>query len=234
MRLSTRWYGLFALSLVVFLGMADHKCYAQKARVNFGIKAGVNALSTNYYDPYFGENSLSNGSFTNKNGYLVSAFMRINYDRVFLQPELTWNYYLQECFFSLPIEDTENEYYPETKLDIDSRSLNANILFGYNIIKSNPFLFNFYIGTSFKGIYSRDYDTNFGRKFSENEVLLNYTGIVGLSLNISKLHFDMRYELNQSNTNLDLSKIPDFPEKFHGVTLKKNENILSFSCGIMF
>jgi hypothetical protein len=214
--------------------MAGNKSYAQKAHVNFGIKAGVNALATNYFDPYFEDEALPNGSFTNKNGYLVNVFMRINYDRVFLQPELAWNLYRQVCFFSIPDEDTENEYYPETQLEINSRSVNTNILFGYNIIKATPFQINFFIGPSFKGIYGRDFKTNFFQSFSENDALLNYTGIVGMSLNISKLHFDLRYEFNQSNTNLDLSEIPEFPEKFHGVTLKKNENILSFSCGIMF
>jgi hypothetical protein len=228
---------IYTLLFVIFLSTIGIEIHAQKAHLDFGIKAGLNALSTNYYESYFEETLLQNGSFTNKNGYTLNAFTRINYDRVFIQPELEWCHYRQSCYFSLPVDienSEDDEYYPTIRLNINTRSFNANILLGYNVIKSKPVLFNFYTGTSFKEIYNRYYKTNFFHDYSEINPFFNYAGILGLSLNISKLHFDMRYEFNQSNTDLALRDIPDFPEKYHGITLKKNENIISFSCGIMF
>jgi hypothetical protein len=229
----------FILPMIIMSFVMGSDCFAQKTRINFGAKVGINALSTNYYEPYFEETPLPKGSYTNKNGYLLNAFIRINYDNIFLQPELGWSRYRQNCFFTLPADiATVNHVADErgfsTSLDINSNSLNANILAGYNVIRKAPYLFNFYVGTSFKGIYSRDYVENLSQTFSENEPLFDYTGILGISMNISKLHFDMRYEFYQSDRVFILNKVPDFPEKYRGITLKKTENILSFSCGIMF
>ena len=239
-RLISKYHCLFILLLIVILSMKETQSYAQqeqeyyKSPVNWGVKVGLNALSTTVYEIYYNDIEVPNGSYTNKNGYMVSAFLRINLDHFFMQPEASWNYYRQECSFTKPIEGTENSYYPATSLKINSSSANINILAGYHIVKNGPYIFNFYAGASVKSVYQTDFTTRTDYHYTSKDMQYNITGILGFSMNIAKLHFDVRYELSQSDTNLELSKIPDFPEDYHGLLIKKNENILSFSCGVMF
>ena len=216
--------GLFAM---------ENQSFAQFERVNYGFKIGLNALSTIKYNTYYAGDTTSGGSYTNKNGYLIGAFFRVNYSKLFLQPEATWNYNQQGCGFLAPAADNSSTLLPRS-LNIDMDALNANLLLGYSIIKNKPYLFDAYLGASVKWTYRIRYKISDEQTFSGRSVFLCYAGVMGFSVNISKLYFDFRYELNQPNTNLDFSKIPGIPEVYRGVFLKKNENVLSFSIGMIF
>jgi len=210
------------------------ECNAQVKRLkeNWGARLGLNAVSIRSYEVYSDDEILPNSSYTNKNGYLITAFARFNINRVFLQPELAWNEYNRTCSFSLPIENTDN-YYQPSDLDINSKSINTNFLVGYNIIHDYPFLFGIYIGSAFIGTYRTDYSVEMGESISKNDLSLNYTGILGFSINISNIYFDLRYEMCLPNDNLSLRDL-NFPERYQNVRIKKTESMLSFSCGVMF
>jgi len=224
---------VFIFSLLIFLFVTENQSFAQFDRLNYGFKVGLNALSTTRYNTYYAGDTTSGGSYTNKNGYLVSAFFRVNYNKLFLQPEVTWNYHQQNCGFMIPDANNSNTYLSRA-LDINMDALNTNLLLGYSIIKDEPYSFGAYLGASLKWTYKIRYEINDGHKYSGRSDFFCYAGIVGFSINISKLYFDFRYELNQPDTNLDFSNIPGIPEAYRGVFLEKNENILSFSVGMMF
>jgi len=224
---------VFVFTLLIFLFGFENQSFAQFERVNYGFKVGLNALSTIRYNTYYLGDTTSGGSYTNRNGYLVGAFFRVNYSKLFLQPEATWNYHQERCGFMIPDTYAPNTYVPKA-LDLGMDALNANLLLGYSIIKNKPYLFDTYIGASVKWTYRIRYKISDEQRFTGKSDFLCYAGIIGFSVNISKLYFDFRYELNQPNTNLDFSKIPGIPENYRGVFLEKNENILSFSVGMMF
>jgi hypothetical protein len=210
----------------------ENQSFAQSERLNYGFKVGLNALSTIKYKTYYTGESTS-GSYTNKNGYLIGAFFRINYDHLFMQPEAIWNYHRQKCGFMLP-NPNNNELNMSKALDINMDAVNTNLLLGYNIIKKKPYLCDVYAGASLKWTYKIKYEISEEHNYSGKSDFFCYAGIIGFSVNISKLYFDFRYEINQPNTNLDFSNIPDILESYRGVFLEKNENILSFSFGVMF
>jgi len=224
---------VFVFSLLIFLFVTENRSFAQFERVNYGFKIGLNALSTIRYNTYYMGDTTSGGSYTNKNGYLVSAFFRMNYSKLFLQPEVTWNYHQQRCGFVIPDANNPNTFLPRS-LNIDMDALNANLLLGYSIIKNKPYVFDAYIGASLKWTYRIRYKISDVHSYSGESDFFCYAGVIGFSVHISKLYFDFRYELNQPNTNLDFSRIPNIPEDYRGVFLEKNENILSFSVGMMF
>ena len=217
--------------LLIFLMTGNH-VQAQSKRINWGFKLGLNALSTTSYEAYSGEEILPNSSYVNKNGYLINAFVRFNLQSIFLQPEIAWNNYRRECSFALPAENT-NGYLPATSFDLNSKAVNVNFLVGYNIVDDRPYLLGFFIGTSFIGTYKTNYSSNIDH-FSNDKLRLNYAGILGFYINISNIHFDFRYEFNRPNTNLDFGEVSGSPYSYRSIVLEKNENILSFSCGLMF
>jgi hypothetical protein len=223
---------IFISGLFIFLFGTENQLFAQSERLNYGFKAGLNALSPTKYQTYYAGDSTS-GSYTNKNGYLIGAFFRINYNQVFLQPEAIWNFHQQKCGFMLPNPSQKDAYLPKA-LDINMDAVNVNLLAGYSIIKNKPYLCDVYLGTSFKWTYKIKYEITEEHNYSGKSDFFCYAGIIGFSVNISNLYFDFRYEINQPNTNLDFNKIPGIPEPYQSVFLEKNENILSFSCGIMF
>ena len=227
---------LFRLGFIFFIWLIAciTECNAQMKLPlgNLGVRFGLNAISITSYEAYKADEILPNSSYTNKNGYLTAVFARFNLDRIFLQPELAWNEYNRTCSFSLPLENS-NSYHQPSDLNINSKSINTNFLVGYNIIRDHPFSFGLYIGSAFIGTYQANYSIGTDELYNKSDLSLNYTGILGVSINIHKIYFDLRFETSLPNANLNLSGIPDFPERFHDVRIKKTESILSFSCGIM-
>ena len=198
---------------------------------NWGVRVGLNATSIMNYEAYNYNEALPNSTYTNKNGFLIATFARCNIKNFFLQPEVAWNRYNRSCSFSVPNENI-SYYYPASVLNIESKSLNTNFLLGYHIVKDNPYLFGVYGGTALIGTYKTKYSIE-NEIYTKNNISLNYTGIFGFSINISKICFDIRYELCLPNSNMNLNGISNIPEKFQDIKIKKIESILSFSCGIM-
>jgi len=206
---------------------------AQSLKKNWGIRLGLNAISITNYKVFQDGEILTNASYTNKNGYLIAGFARVTFNRFFLQPEIAWNEYRRTCSFSLPIENSTN-YYSPTDLYICSKAATTGLLAGYNIVSDLPFLFGVYAGSDFIGTYHTDYSMDPEKTFTKTDWMLNYSGILGFSINISRIYFDLRYEMCLPNANLTLSDISDFSEFYQNVKIKKTESVLSFSCGVMF
>lgn len=224
----------FEFAFLFWIGcITANNLQAQYPVMNWGIRLGLNALSITSYEAFQADNNLANSTYTNRNGYLINVFARFNKTRLFLQPELGWNDYRRTCSFSLPIESS-NSVYPAVDLSIKSQTVNSNFVIGYNLIYDYPFLLGIFAGPSFIGTYSTDYSTGKANSFYKTGLSLNYSGILGFSINISRLYFDLRYEMCLPNANLNMKEIPGFPENYQDVRLKKTESILSFSCGLMF
>jgi len=221
------------LVIIIMLIAFTNECDAQiKLPIgNWGVRIGLNATSIMNYDANNNLGALPNSTYTNKNGFLVATFARCNFKNIFLQPEIAWNRYNRACSFSIPIENSDI-YYQASNLNIESRSVNTNFLIGYNIIKDSPYLFGVYIGPALIGTYQTKYSID-KELYTKKNISLNYAGIFGFAINISKIYFDLRYELSLPNSNLNVNGIPNIPEKFHDVRIKKTESILSFSCGMM-
>jgi hypothetical protein len=200
--------------------------------VNWGFKVGLSANAVRHLWGVQGEEELDDVSFQNKTGATVTGFFRINFDRFFIQPEIGWSTVNKDILFSFPSEETYSQLF---ELSFRSQTLNANGLIGYNITKTGPFVFNVYTGTSLHYKYDTRYTTLPSRSehYDFNSVY-NAFGVFGFSMNISNVHFDIRYALSMFPTNMNFNDIADKPDWLDGVILYKSENLLSFSFGVMF
>ena len=229
---------LSVLLLIALFSLAGQTSHAQQNRYNHhvfnvGLRLGFNALSMNSYQAHIEDLELVNLSYKNQTGYGASLFFRINLDHFFVQPGIEWNLNQQELSFSLPAG--EDLWQSPTKLSIKIKTLSVDALVGYNIIKSGPFLINVIAGPSFQYDYRTNYNMNFTDSgFIDKTPKYNTFGIVGFSVNIAKLHFDIRYGICLFNTNINFSDISNTFESIKDVSIRKSENILSFSCGLMF
>ena len=222
--------------LLIFIA-AGGQTYAQNGRhehsvVNWGIRAGLNALSTNHYRLLLEGAGLDNKFKENNIGYSFAGYARINLDDFFMQPELSWNIYRQNFSFALPDEDETVAL--QRNIMVRSCVGASTALVGYNIVKDGPYLLSFVTGPSLRCAYNTNYKTKGGINFTDKKLHYSYTGIVGFSVSISKFHFDIRYEFNKPHTNVNFNDIANAPELFNDISIQKNENILGFSCGLMF
>ncbi|MDR2682976.1 MAG: PorT family protein [Dysgonamonadaceae bacterium] len=227
------WLTGFSLLILAGTSVSGQEQYSfNRKTVNWGFKIGLNANAIMRLRGMQGEEELMNVSFRNKSGCDITGFFRVNLDRFFMQPEIGWSVLNKDILFSFP----SNESYSQSnELSFHSRIVNANGLIGYNITKSGPFVFNVFTGTSLH----YQYDTHFSLLYPKSEhrsmtPVYNAYGVVGFSMNISNVHFDIRYAISVFPSNLDFNTIADKPERLEGVSLQKSENILSFSCGVMF
>jgi hypothetical protein len=225
---------LFVLIFMLIIGQRAYPQYDnyKYSVFNWGVRVGFNALSTNHYNPLLGGVSI-NGAYTNKVGYNLTGFARINLSRVFVQPELSWNLYRQGFSIST-FPDETNSIGTAGNISSDSYSGNVTTLIGYNIVRNGPFCLNFVAGPSFKYTYRTNYKMRDEDNFTDKKTHYNYAGVVGFSVNISKIYFGIRYEFNKPNSDIYFNNIPDRPESLNGVFIRKNENALGFSCGVIF
>jgi len=228
-----RWIFVFLFFIISCITENNMQAQALSIKWDWGVRVGLNATSITSYKAYQAGEILTNSSYTNKNGYLITGFARYNFNKMFLQPEISWNEYNRTCSFSLPIENSAN-YYPAVNLNINTKTVNPNFLVGYYIVKDYPFLFGAFAGVSVIGTYHTNYSMEWEQSFFKNGLSLNYSGILGFSINISKIYFDLRYEMTLPDGRLNLKEIPDFTEQYQDISLKKTEAILSFSFGVMF
>lgn len=202
------------------------------AALKWGIKAGLNAPIAIDFETYSNGEQTEGSTSINKVGYTFSAFARINLDEFFFQPELSWNIGKQQLSFITPVEGSETGF--TNNLFLKYYSGNIGMLAGYNLIHNGPYVFSAMIGASFRYNYKTDFDFGTQADFSTNKPDYNYLGVAAVSFVINKVFFEFRYEFNFPNSNIYFDRIPEASEQLQSIALHKRENILSFSCGLIF
>ncbi len=229
-----RTYLLFGLIMAFCLSAEPIAAQAEKKThvLNWGIKAGLNAPVSIDYEPMYDDTLMEGGSITNKVGYTVSIFSRINLDEFFFQPELSWNVYKQQLSFIVPRLGADTGI--ATSLDMKYYSANLSMLAGYNIIHNGPYIFSALLGAAFRFNYETDFKFDPQSDFNTHKPDYNYLGIAAVSFVIDKVFFEFRYEFNFPNSNVSFSEISGADESIKSVALRKKDNMLSFSCGLIF
>ncbi|MDR2805280.1 MAG: PorT family protein [Dysgonamonadaceae bacterium] len=228
------WKGGLIISLLFMAGASasgQEQPYSFNRKiVNWGFKVGLNANAVMRLQGMQGEEELANVSYRNKSGCDITGFFRVNLNRFFIQPEIGWSTLNKDLLFAFPSE-------PEQifELSLHTQTANANGLIGYNITKTGPFVFNIIAGSSLR----YKFDTRYSAAYPQNEhrdtnPVYNAYGVVGFSMNISNVHFDIRYAISMLDVDMYFNDIADKPEWMNNVLFHKTENILSFSCGVMF
>lgn len=218
--------------------------------INFGVKGGF--TSSLFLVSRFNVNGVPIDEVQNnyKIGYFASLFMRINFDRHFLQPEISYNINRCDITFEKPLpEDAASVTVPgalpeEASITSSIHSIDIPVIYGYNFIKEGPYSLAVFGGPKMRYIWDRKSDIDFKNfdRVNIREKLrpLNLSFTVGVSVTISRVFFDFRYDMGLHNISKNVSsEIPagsnaanEDPES--GIRFHRRDNVLSFSFGVFF
>ncbi|WP_461633262.1 porin family protein [Labilibaculum euxinus] len=175
--------------LAAVICMFSSALFAQlSSPVNFGLHAGLVSTKADYEN-----SSLTSIKEESKNGMMVGAFLRINLNKWYVQPEL--NYVSRKSEVSL-------EGIP---FDLKTKSLDVPILLGYKIVKLPAFKLRAFAGP----VASFKIDDSF--KNTLGEIDEDFNGAVwnakfGAGVDVWKLTLDVDYEFGLSDVSSEFLK----------------------------
>lgn len=215
--------------------------------VNFGIKGGF--TSSLFLISDFSVNGVPINEVQNnyKIGYFSSLFMRINFDRHFLQPEISYNVNRCNITFEKPLPEDATDTATPTEASITSsiHSMDFPVIYGYNFIKEGPYSLAVFGGPKIRFIWDKKSEVTF-ENFDQYDIQeklrpLNVSFTVGVAVTISRVFFDFRYDMGLHNISKRVSyELPANPGETdgdtpaNGISFHRRDNVLSFSLGVFF
>ena len=236
---------ILLLLFFVDMGAQTNSYKIAQEDFNWGFRVGFNSKNANFHEIYQNGEETDRTKVTNQIGFQGTIFGRVNAGAFFVQPEVCYDFGREKYEFSIllnpyiedvPEEEFKEPIFQDVIMNQKSLSINAAVLIGYNIVKYDSFLFNLYFGPNLRYNYSNKYnDLSTRNTFTDHTSYPKLNLLTGISANSFRVHFDFRYEINvPSKINFYFSDINSCPEYLKNISIKKNENILSFSIGIMF
>lgn len=215
--------------------------------VNFGVKGGFTASLFLVSDFSINGQEIKEVQNNYKIGYFASVFMRINFERHFIQPEISYSVNRCNILFDKPQAEGAPEDTPLEQASITSsiHSIDIPVIYGYNIIKDGPYSLAVFGGPKIRYILDRKNDITFENfnldNMKEELYPFNLNLTLGVAITISRVFFDFRYDIGLHNISKKITytspeltpspgeEIPDNEIRFH-----RRDNVLSFSLGMFF
>lgn len=214
---------------------------AHQQKINFGMKGGFN--SSMYFIDKFKIQDVTIDEIQNnyKTGYFGTLFMKINMQKHYIQPELSFNVSKSGIEFDKigsQHPDIDPEYATITSI---IRSVELPVLYGFKFIKEGPYSMSFFLGPKLKYVWKNKSKLEFisfdQKGINEELYPVNISSVVGLEVSISNILFDFRYEIGLHNVSKSITydNINDNgQEQVSSILFKRRCNILSFSLGFIF
>lgn len=232
---------LMLVALPSIAQQRDLKDYAGDKKVNFGVKGGFNSSMMLISHLSVDGQNISNIQNEYKIGYFASLFMRVNFDRHFLQPELSYNINQCEIHFSAPKTDdliaTPHQYAISSRISC----FELPILYGYNFVKEGPYQMAVFGGPKIRYFWDKHSENqyyNFHQTSIKEEMYpLNLSLTMGIAVTISRIFFDFRYDIGLHNISKKLDYSPNNLIDVPGdeqIRFHRRYNTLSFSLGLYF
>ncbi len=215
--------------------------------VNFGAKGGFTASLFLVSDFRINGQEIKEVQNNYKIGYFASVFMRINFGRHFIQPEISYNVNRCNILFDKPQAEGAPEDIPLEQASITSsiHSIDIPVTYGYNIIKDGPYGLAVFAGPKIRYIWDRKSEItfeNFNLENIEEELYpFNLNLTLGVAVTISRIFFDCRYDIGLHNISKKITYTPpeltpapgeEIPD--NEVRFRRRDNVLSFSFGVFF
>jgi len=205
---------------------------------NLGAKVGLNSTFPVIHSISIGGAEAENIHLQYKVGVMAAVFGRINIDRFFLQPSISYRYSSGDIRFNLPAEEENtNPFTGFDQLTYRIKSFEAPVLIGYKIVNEGPYGLSFMAGPNIKYSYDVSYESNF--RNSPNQYLSDSTpwgiGIVcGVGVTLWRFFFDVTYEFGLNQVDSDFKDVSSKEPTENNITIDKRINMLSFSLGFLF
>ena len=211
------------------------------AKVNIGVKAGFNS-SMFFIDEFtVGGYALDHIQNNYKVGYFGSFFVRFNLKKHhFFQTEASYNI----TKGSISIEkSTENIDLLQNNALVKTtiHSFDVPLLYGYKFVDIDPYGMAFFIGPKVAYTWEKHTKNEYSGFYQQNIIEtirpFNFSGVVGLAVNVSNIFFDFRYEVGLHYISDGVSfnqNVTDVLYDEQKITMKRRRNVLSFSLGVIF
>ncbi|MDR0895978.1 MAG: PorT family protein [Prevotellaceae bacterium] len=209
--------------------------------INFGIKGGF--TSSLFLVSKLALNNIGVDEVQNnyKLGYFGSLFMRINFKKHFLQPEIS--YTINRCDITFVKPPVEGANAGIASIASSIHSIDVPIIYGYNIIKEGPYGMAIFGGPKLRYVLNGqskvDFD-NFDHPGIKEELNpLNLSVTLGVAVTISRIFFDFRYDIGLHNISRQVTydapaATDDKPMPADELRFNRRDNVLSFSLGVFF
>lgn len=207
-------------------------------RVNIGLKGGFR--STNYMVTEFlvdGTKRIEDNQKNYKLGYYGAIFARFNFRRRFLQTEVSYN--IDRAEVLLDKGSTSNSQQTMASVTSNIQSLGFPLMYGYYFVRNGPYTLSVFGGP--KIIYNVhthiDYSNFDQQNIQEKIYPLNASAVLGVSVSISRVFFDFRYEQEAFNISKQVTytkQTVDGTTEPGEIRFHRRGSSLSFSFGILF
>lgn len=207
---------------------------------NFGAKVGFNSTFPIINSLRIDDVEAENIRLQYKVGYQASFFCRVNIDRFFIQPDLSWYRTEGDILFSLPEENagpTTGTTTRSDQLSLRSSSLEMPVMIGYYLVKKAPYALSMMVGPKLKYNYKQHYATHFSELTNEyiNDSTPFGIGVAtGLGVSIARLFFEFTYEFGINQIESDFKDSSSQLPVERTISLDKRTNMMSFSLGFLF
>lgn len=231
---------LLALLLLLCHTVCAQKLISIKDKAfNFGAKVGVNAAFPIVNSLTIDGTEAEDVRLQYRVGYQASLFCRVNVNRFFIQPDLTWSHKAGDVLFSLPeTASASSANTPETdRLQIETSSLEMPIMIGYYLVKEGPYALSLMVGPKVKYNYRSHYTTYFSEVADEyvNDGTPFGLGIsTGMGVSIWRLFFEFTYVFGLNRVESDFKDRSSLTPTERNISIDKRTNMMNFSLGVLF
>lgn len=228
---------LSVIAVVSVLGQQSRIERINNKKVNYGFRAGFNSSMYLVSDFKIHEVTIDDIINTYKIGYFGSFFLRLNFQKHYLQPEIS--YQVSRCEIAFDRLGSQQPPIKPDNMIIKSKihSIEVPVLYGYNIIKSGPYGMSVFGGPKIKYLMNNLNEIEFENfdqtNLQEKLYPITVSLTVGVAVNISNIFFDFRYEQGLSNISKSVTYDNMESRESRYITFDRRDNILSFSLGII-
>lgn len=208
---------------------------------NIGIKAGFNSTNFQVEKIEIGNFAVEKIKNDYHIGYFGTLFTRLNIKKHYIQPELTYNVSKGKMMFDKWNNDITYIDQVFSKAETEIHSIDIPILYGYNTIKEDNYGLSVFAGPKVKFIITDKSKTTFENFTIENLTeefnKMSATIVLGASVNIHNVFFDIRYEHGLSDisektySTVDKKYLLGAEKTFR---INRGLNAISFSIGTIF
>ncbi len=222
----------------ILASLAQDQVKVEDKTFNFGAKVGLNSSFPIVNSLTINNVTIHDVTYKYRVGYLAAVFCRINVDRFFIQPSISWTHFSGDIRFNLPTEEEtpiQARDFDDLKYKIST--LEAPVLIGYKIVKDGPYGLSLMAGPNIKYSYDVQYTSNLSnspREYVSDNTPWAINAVCGVGVSIWRLFFDVTYEFGINRVDSDFKDYSSEEITDSNLSIDKRTNMLSFSLGLLF
>lgn len=208
--------------------------YRSDQLVNYGVKAGFS--STIYDIDLLSIATVPISEYTTKSeiSSFFTAFARFNIKRHYVQTEVSYNISNYSIYFPISEWNPQSDEPGQSIISTQINGIELPLYYGYHVLKEGSYGMSFYIGPKAKFVIDEHSRYKFHNlpydNIKESIQPINFSLMVGLGINISRVFFDFSFEYGLHNISRGITTSDGTTGN---IVFDRRKNVLSFSVGFI-